>query len=204
MKQLNWCISHLQDPLPVSGRCLWLLRASSPSLPLVPPPSLHNRLPLPPPSSLLSTPPPPTPSPTPPRFLSLHPWLECSAFKTLHSPSPQFLHWVKPVTARIKPAAHPKIWRTLQWGLRREKTLPSPTPPHPCLLLCFRLWIITRGMAAAIIQRYKFQQVQQQPQPGKRDLGVGEAGFGAAERTGYPELMDLKATTHRTGGHRAV
>lgn len=59
-------------------------------------------------------------------------------------------------------------------------------------------------MAAAIIQHYKVQGGQQQPQPGKRDLAVGEAGFGAVERTGYPEPMGLKATTHSTGGYKAV
>lgn len=176
------------------------------SPPLVPPPSLHDRLPLPPPSLLLSSPPPPTPSPTLPHFLSPHPWPGCSAFETLRSLSPQFPHWVKPVTARIKPVAHPKTWRTQQWELRREKTLLTPPPPHhhPFLLPCFRLWIITRGTAAAIIQHYKVQGRQQQPLLGKRGLDMGEAGFGAAERTGYPEPMGLKATTHRTGGYRAV
>lgn len=88
--------------------------------------------------------------------------------------------------------------------VRREKTLPTP-PPHPFLLPpLFRLWIITRGTAAAIIQHYKVQGGPKQPQPGKRDLGVGEARFGAVERTGYPEPMGLKATTHKTGGYKAV
>lgn len=196
-------MSHLKDSLPVSGRCLWPLRAPSRSPPLVPPPSPHNRLPLPSPSRPLSFPPTPTPSPTPPHFLSRRPWPGCSAFETPRSPPPQFPLWVKRVTARIKAAAHPKTWRTQQGDVRREKTLRSP--PRPFLLLpFFRMWIITRGTAPAIIQHYKVQGGHQQPQPGKRDLGTGEAGFGAAERTGYSELMGLKATTHRTGRYRVV
>lgn len=198
MKQLNKCISYLlKYSLPALGRCLWRLRASSPSPPLVPPPSLHNRLLLPPPSLHLTCRPPSTPSPTPPHFLSLHPWHGCSAVETLRRPPLR----VKPVMARTEPAAHPKTWRTLWWDLRGEQTPPTP-PPHPSLLLpCFRLWMMLGGTAAAIGQRCKLRGGRQQTRPGK---GAGQVGFGAAERTGRPELMGLKVTTHRTGKCRAV
>lgn len=64
-------------------------------------------------------------------------------------------------------------------------------------------------MAAVIIQHYKVRGGQLPLQPEKRDLGVGgvgvkEVGFGAAARTGYLELMGLKAITRRTGGSSAV
>lgn len=189
------CSCHLESRLLVSGRCLWLLRASTHSPPLVHPPSLHTLLPLPP-QSRLPSPPPQAPISTPPHFPSPCRQPECSAFETPRSLPLRFLGWVNPVTAHTNPAAHPKTRRTRSWDPRRGKTIPVPLP---FLLTHFWLWTITRGMAAAITQRYKVQEGQQQPQPEKGDLSMG--GFGAAERTGCQNLKGLKGTIHRTGGY---
>lgn len=190
------CSYHLESHLLVSGRCLWLLRASTHSPPLVHPTLLHTLLCLPPQSQLPSPPPPlQAPISTPPHFASPCRQPECSAFETPRSLPLQFLGWVNPVTVHTNPAAHPKTRRTRSWDPRRGKTIPVPLP---FLLTHYWLWTITRGMAAVITQHYKVQEGQQQPQPKKGDLGMG--GFGAVERTGCQNLKGLKGTIHRTGG----
>lgn len=105
-KELKYSVLFFLIP----EKCHWLLRASFPSLPLVPPPSLHNKptLPLPLPSLLLSSPPPPEPSPTLPAFLSPHPRPRCSASEIPSNTSLWLPHQEKLVTAHIKPADHPK------------------------------------------------------------------------------------------------
>lgn len=157
----------------VSGRCLWLPRASSPSpLPRpVPPPSPRSPRPPSPPSHL-PPPPPPAPSFTPPRFLSPRLQPERSA-------SEMPLIWGNPATARTEPSAPRRMRRTQRGGRRKGRTTRAPlsSPPRTC----FRVRTIIKGTAGAITRRRRDREERRRWHPPGSGRWGG-AGCGAAEK----------------------